>query len=96
MPGETTGREAPSRPFEFIMGRSITSVKIGRRRLVVRSSLDEFVQHLVETQDVSEKNRDLECGSDHWPFPQIPDTLIMRLGADAERIVVPTRSATCY
>lgn len=36
-----------------------------------------------------------ELRRERWPFPQIPDTLFMRLGTDAERIVVPTRSATC-
>jgi len=42
--------------FELVMGHSITSVKIGRRRLVVRSSLEQFVQSLVETQGVSKEN----------------------------------------
>lgn len=54
-----------TRTFELVMGYSITSVKIGRRRLVVRSSLEEFVQRLVETQDVSEDNSGLDHPSNH-------------------------------
>ena len=37
--------------FELVMSRTITSVKIGRRRLVVRRSLEEFIQRLVAAQE---------------------------------------------
>jgi excisionase family DNA binding protein len=36
--------------FELIMQGSITSVKIGRRRLVVRRDLEDFVSHLSASQ----------------------------------------------
>ncbi len=39
-----------TRTFELVMSNAVTSVKIGRRRLVVRSSLQEFVDQLTETQ----------------------------------------------
>jgi excisionase family DNA binding protein len=43
-----------TRMFELVMSRTITSVKIGRRRLVVRRSLEEFIQRLVAAQASSE------------------------------------------
>ena len=46
-----------TRAFELVMARSITSVKIGRRRLVVRRSLEEFIQRLVAAQASSEDDR---------------------------------------
>ena len=42
-----------TRMFELVMGQMITSVKIGRRRLVVRRSLEEFIQRLVAAQESS-------------------------------------------
>ena len=39
-----------TRAYEFIRCGSIQSVKVGRRRLVVRSSLDSFVQSLIADQ----------------------------------------------
>jgi excisionase family DNA binding protein len=42
--------------FELVMNHAITSVKIGRRRLVVRSSLEEFVQRLIASQSPEEDN----------------------------------------
>ncbi len=46
-----------TRAFEFVMGRTIASVKIGRRRLVVRRSLEEFIQRLVAAQESSDDDR---------------------------------------
>ena len=46
-----------TRAFEFVMGRTIASVKIGRRRLVVRRSLEEFIQRLVAPQESSDDDR---------------------------------------
>jgi excisionase family DNA binding protein len=37
--------------YELVMTRKIQSVKVGRRRLVVRSSLLDFVQALLVEQD---------------------------------------------
>ena len=37
--------------YELVMTKKIQSVKVGRRRLVVRSSLAEFVQALLVEQD---------------------------------------------
>lgn len=39
-----------TRTYDFIRCGSIQSVKVGRRRLVVRSSLDSFVQSLIAGQ----------------------------------------------
>ena len=39
-----------TRTYDFIRCGSIQSVKVGRRRLVVRSSLDSFVQGLIADQ----------------------------------------------
>ena len=39
-----------TRTYEFIRCGSIQSVKVGRRRLVVRSSLDGFVNSLIVAQ----------------------------------------------
>lgn len=39
-----------TRTFELVMSNAVTSVKIGRRRLVVRSSLQQFVDRLTESQ----------------------------------------------
>jgi excisionase family DNA binding protein len=36
-----------TRTYELVMSGRITSVKIGRSRLVVRASLQEFVERLV-------------------------------------------------
>lgn len=36
--------------YELVMRGKIQSVKIGRRRLVVRDSLQNFVSHLLEAQ----------------------------------------------
>ena len=44
-----------TRFFDLIMSHAVTSVKIGRRRLIVRSSLSEFVECLVRNQDIAEK-----------------------------------------
>ncbi|MFI5035408.1 MAG: helix-turn-helix domain-containing protein [Acidimicrobiales bacterium] len=38
--------------YGLVMGGAIRSIKIGRRRLVLRAGLDEFIQRLVEEQDV--------------------------------------------
>jgi excisionase family DNA binding protein len=46
-----------TRFFDLIMSHAVTSVKIGRRRLIVRSSLAEFVQRLVSDQETAEENR---------------------------------------
>jgi excisionase family DNA binding protein len=42
-----------TRTFELVMAQKITSVKIGRRRLVIRRSLEEFIQRLVAAQESS-------------------------------------------
>jgi len=36
--------------YELVMSGKIASVKIGRRRLIVRSELESFVQRLSQTQ----------------------------------------------
>jgi excisionase family DNA binding protein len=46
-----------TRMFELVMSRAITSVKIGRRRLVVRRSLEEFIQCLVAAQAFPEDDQ---------------------------------------
>ena len=38
--------------YELVMGGQIPSVMIGRRRLIVRSGLEDFVRSLVAKQDV--------------------------------------------
>jgi excisionase family DNA binding protein len=40
-----------TRTYELVMTKKIQSVKVGRRRLVVRSSLFDFVQTLLLEQD---------------------------------------------
>jgi len=40
-----------TRTYELVMAKRIQSVKVGRRRLVVRSSLADFVQALLVEQD---------------------------------------------
>ena len=40
-----------TRTYELVMARKIQSVKVGRRRLVVRSSLLDFVQTLLLEQE---------------------------------------------
>ena len=40
-----------TRTYELVMTRKIQSVKVGRRRLVVRSSLYDFVQTLLLEQE---------------------------------------------
>jgi len=40
-----------TRTYELVMTKKIQSVKVGRRRLVVRSSLVDFVQALLVEQD---------------------------------------------
>jgi excisionase family DNA binding protein len=40
-----------TRTYELVMTRKIQSVKVGRRRLVVRSSLLDFVQTLLREQE---------------------------------------------
>jgi excisionase family DNA binding protein len=40
-----------TRAYELVMARKIQSVKVGRRRLVVRSSLLDFVQTLLSEQN---------------------------------------------
>src|SRR5665213_620193 len=40
-----------TRTYELVMTRKIQSVKVGRRRLVVRSSVFDFVQALLVEQD---------------------------------------------
>ena len=37
--------------YELIMRGKIQSVKIGRRRLVVRDSLQDFISHLLDEQN---------------------------------------------
>jgi excisionase family DNA binding protein len=39
-----------TRTYELVMAKKIQSVKVGRRRLVVRSSLADFVQALLSEQ----------------------------------------------
>ncbi|HEY1988121.1 MAG TPA: helix-turn-helix domain-containing protein [Acidimicrobiales bacterium] len=39
-----------TRAYELVLGGRIRSVKVGRRRLVVRSSLEDFVNQLVAEQ----------------------------------------------
>jgi excisionase family DNA binding protein len=46
-----------TRFFDLVMSHAVTSVKIGRRRLIVRSSLVEFVERLVRNQDIAEDDR---------------------------------------
>lgn len=45
-----------TRFFDLVMSHAVTSVKIGRRRLIVRSSLAAFVERLVRDQDINEEN----------------------------------------
>ncbi|MHB1486749.1 MAG: helix-turn-helix domain-containing protein [Acidimicrobiales bacterium] len=40
-----------TRTYELVMTKKIQSVKVGRRRLVVRSSLHDFVQTLLLEQE---------------------------------------------
>ena len=40
-----------TRTYELVMAKKIQSVKVGRRRLVVQSSLLDFVQTLLLEQD---------------------------------------------
>lgn len=40
-----------TRTYDLVMSRKIQSVKVGRRRLVVRSSLDDFVRTLLLEQE---------------------------------------------
>jgi excisionase family DNA binding protein len=40
-----------TRTYELVMTRKIQSIKVGRRRLVVRSSLYDFVQTLLLEQE---------------------------------------------
>jgi excisionase family DNA binding protein len=42
-----------TRVYQLVMGGKIQSVKVGRRRLVVRQGLEEFVAQLVENQAAS-------------------------------------------
>jgi excisionase family DNA binding protein len=42
-----------TRVYQLVMGGKIQSVKVGRRRLVVREGLEEFVAQLVEDQAAS-------------------------------------------
>jgi excisionase family DNA binding protein len=44
-------RLARTRIYELVMTRKIQSVKVGRRRLVVRTSLLDFVQTLLLEQE---------------------------------------------
>ena len=37
--------------YQLVMGGRIPSLKLGRRRLVVRSGLENFVRKLVDEQD---------------------------------------------
>ncbi len=46
-----------TRFFDLVMSHAVTSVKIGRRRLIVRSSLAEFVERLVRDQDFDKERR---------------------------------------
>ncbi|MHB1209563.1 MAG: helix-turn-helix domain-containing protein [Acidimicrobiales bacterium] len=46
-----------TRFFDLVMSHAVTSVKIGRRRLIVRSSLSEFVERLVSDQDFDQEHR---------------------------------------
>ena len=45
-----------TRFFDLVMSHAVASVKIGRRRLIVRSSLAEFVERLVKDQDITDEN----------------------------------------
>jgi excisionase family DNA binding protein len=40
-----------TRTYELVMAKKIQCVKVGRRRLVVRSSLLDFVQALLSEQE---------------------------------------------
>jgi excisionase family DNA binding protein len=44
-----------TRFFDLVMSHAVASVKIGRRRLIVRSSLAEFVERLVRDQDINDE-----------------------------------------
>lgn len=57
-----------TRASELVMGRTITSVKIGRRRLVVRKSLEEFIQRLVAAQESSDDEREVTCATGRHPL----------------------------
>jgi excisionase family DNA binding protein len=46
-----------TRFFDLVMSHAVSSVKIGRRRLIVRSSLAQYVERLVREQYDSEENR---------------------------------------
>ena len=46
-----------TRFFDLVMSHAVASVKIGRRRLIVRSSLAEFVERLVRDQAVTDEDR---------------------------------------
>lgn len=46
-----------TRFFDLVMSHAVTSVKIGRRRLIVRSSLTEFVERLVRDQNFDQDGR---------------------------------------
>lgn len=45
-----------TRFFDLVISHAVASVKIGRRRLIVRSSLAEFVERLVKDQDITDEN----------------------------------------
>jgi len=40
-----------TRTYELVMAGSIRSVKVGRRRLVIRAGLDDFVARLLGEQE---------------------------------------------
>ena len=43
-----------TRTYELVMSGRISSIKVGRRRLVVQSSLDAFVTNLLDQQSKGE------------------------------------------
>jgi excisionase family DNA binding protein len=62
-----------TRTYELVMTRKIQSVKVGRRRLVVGSSLVDFVQTLLQEQEFGETRTDhgREEPSSRWTFVSV-------------------------
>ena len=46
-----------TRFFDLVMSHAITSMKIRRRRLIVRVSLAEFVERIMRDEDVTDEER---------------------------------------
>jgi len=53
-----------TRAYELVMSGQVRSVKIGRSRLVIRESLQEYVDRLLEEQH----------DSDSWNYPLLTRT----------------------